>query len=128
MHLPHEHVCTLQFLKAILEGQKEVYSQGEQKVINVPMYPELSVEKMWLEAMKIPHFALYVPDEWILKNGKGADRTFFWEILSTLAPEFVQAIVLDVQKQRLLRKEGKKIPPTHINIAPRWMDLLMKEE
>ena len=124
VHLPRKQACTLLFLKAILEGSKKYLYQGQFKKFSVPVIEELGVKSMWPTAMTIPEFPDYVPDEWIETKGKKADRTFFWEIVSTLQPEYVMALINDVQQQRMDRKKAKKINPTVMQINDKWLHKL----
>ena len=44
----------------------------------------------------LPNFRAHMPDEWT-GNSK-TERTFFWDILVTLAPEYVEELVLDCRR------------------------------
>ena len=70
------------------------------RVIHVPKVEELGVKKMWNTAMLIPGFAKYMPQEWIESEGKKADRSYFWDIMNTMQPEYVKAVIMDVTEQR----------------------------
>ena len=49
-----------------------------------------------------PDFLQYVPDEWA--GGLRADRSFFYAVLQTLAPEYVNALLQECRELREQRK------------------------
>ena len=63
--------------------------------LRIPLWPELSIARIWPQASELPGFLLHMPDEW-RQDLKKAERSFFWAVLTTLAPEFVEQLVLDV--------------------------------
>ena len=79
---------------------------------------------MWLEAMAIPQFKNYMPDEWIEQNGKNACRTYFYQILGSLAEEYLKAVIRDVKYLRRKRKKAKEVKPTKIHISDFWLKQL----
>ena len=68
----------------------------------------------------MPDFLLHMPDEW-RADLKKVERTFFWYVLTTLAPEFVEELVLDVHRQRLGAAQERLLKPRKINVAPEWV-------
>ncbi len=67
-----------------------------------------------------------MPEEW-RHDLKKAERTFFWAVLTTLAPEFVEQLVLDVRSQRLGAAQEKLLQPRQINVAPEWVAPLLSQ-
>ena len=65
-------------------------------------------------------------DEW-RADLKKAERTFFWSVLTTLAPEFVEELVLDVRRQRLGAAQERLLQPRQINVAPEWVEPLLSQ-
>ena len=55
--------------------------------------------RVWPEAVKLPRFLEYMPDNY--NGNKDTDRTFFYQILCTLGVEFVEALILDIRRQRI---------------------------
>ena len=51
--------------------------------------------------MQLPRFLEYMPNQWSLQYQKKIDRNFFFGVLSTLSPEFVEQLVLDIRAQRI---------------------------
>ena len=60
-------------------------------------------------------------------DAKKAERAFFWAVLMTLAPEYVEQLVLDVRQQRLGAAQEKLLQPRQINIAPDWIAPLLAQ-
>jgi hypothetical protein len=76
------------------------------KQIPVPKLPELAVHLQWAEAMKLPGFTKYMPDEY--KGDSRTPRNFFYGVLCTLAPMFVKVLILNINEERhRLRLEAK---------------------
>ena len=67
-----------------------------------------------------------MPEEW-LADSKKAERSFFYAVLMTLAPEYLEQLVLDVRQQRLGAAQEKLLQPRQINIAPDWIEPLLAQ-
>ena len=68
-----------------------------------------------------------MPSDWT--TTKKVDRKFFWKVLCTLAPLFVEELVLNCRKQREANKLKKKVAvPRPINLHPDWTNELLKLE
>ena len=91
------------------------------------MWPELSIARVWPEAHKLPLFAEYMPTEWSLQNQKKIERNFFFGILISLAPEYVEQVVLDIRSQRLNQQAGRVVRPQAINVSNEWVDNLLAQ-
>ena len=66
-----------------------------------------------------------MPDEYV--GTSKTERTFFWDILSTLASEFVEELVLDCRRQRMAAAQQRVNVPRPINVAPNWMQALLSQ-
>ena len=66
--------------------------------MRIPLWPELSIAKIWLQAVKHPQFLRYLPDTW--SATKKTERHFFWAILVTLQPDYVEQLITDCRRQR----------------------------
>ena len=63
--------------------------------------PELSIARIMPEAMLLPTFNEYMPTEWTANNTKKIDRDFFFTVLTSIAGEYVEQLVLDIRQQRI---------------------------
>ena len=95
-------------MQQILNNQKRYYKTSEVRVFRVPLWPELAIHKIWAEAIKNPRFLEYMPDSWTA-NAK-TERSFFFAILGTVSPDYVQHLVLDCRQQRIQMKLNKPPP------------------
>ena len=86
------------YIQQILNNEKKFYRLAEVRKHKVPLWPELAVHRIWLQAVQHPEFMRYIPDTWTAK--KKTERAFFWEILSTLQPDYVEALIKDAREQR----------------------------
>ena len=100
--------CTLTYLQQVADvrSPKTALTRKTIKPFDVPQWPELSLEQMWPIACQIEQFQFYVPDHWT--HVRKVDRTYFWNVFSTLAYEYVQDLVDDVSKQRSEALEARR--------------------
>jgi len=104
-------------MQQIMAKEKLYFKRTEVKELNIPNWPELSVNRMWREAIKQPYFTMYMPDCW--GPEKKTERNFFWSIFTTLQPEFVEILVDDCRRQRDALRVGPRPPVVReINIHP----------
>ena len=50
------------FIKLVLSGKKKLLKMSALTSINVPVYDELSVKRLYPEAIKLPNLADYFPN------------------------------------------------------------------
>ena len=60
----------------------------EVQKITVPHYDELSVKNIWPQLKKDSEFTKYFPEKYPV--GKGPPRQYFFDILNTLYPDYLQ--------------------------------------
>ena len=115
MFLPNFKSCPLGFLQDILTNSKTVYQRTDVKRFKIPLLPELGVANIWPEAIKLPMFANYMPNEWT--SAKKVERNYFWGVLIVLAEDYVVQLVQDVRVQRNNRRLGGPAPPRQIQVT-----------
>ena len=93
-------------MQKVMREEKLVFDQVQVKVLDVPKWPELAVSRIWPEALKMPGFQQYVPDEW-LRRGYPVPRDFFYGILGTVATEYTVFLIQDCRAQRVDLKEER---------------------
>ena len=81
-------------------NQKKWFLKVEVKLVRVPYWSELGLEKTWAMAIKVEGFKDLIPNEWD-KRPVLRDREFFWTILNTLVPEFVAGLIEDCHSSYL---------------------------
>ena len=92
MLLPGPKLVTWLFLQQLLADLKSPTYYYEVKDLDIPPWPELSVDKFWVRACSIPEFTKRMPDEWLQNGGSRADRTWFWKSLYAVNPDLVDSI------------------------------------
>ena len=75
--------------------------------MRVPLWPELSIARVWPDAITIPGLQDWFPDEW--RGAKRVDRKFFWAILTTEHPRYVEALIRGAQNARAERKQQQVV-------------------
>ena len=79
------------FLRQVFKEEKSLLSLDEVKWISVPRYADLAVEKIHAQFVQDKSFMRYFPDS--LPKGRVYDRTYFFNVLSTVHPEYTSALV-----------------------------------
>ena len=72
--------------------------------VSVPHYDELSVKSLWPQFSKDKEFTQYFPDKYPV--GKGPPRQYFFDILNTLHPEYLQQVMNHANEQRMSANSG----------------------
>lgn len=78
------------FLKEVLTEDKALMALDKVNRINMPHYDELAVLKFWPDMRGNKEFMRFFPSK--LPKGRFPDREYFWNILHTLMPEYVQTL------------------------------------
>jgi hypothetical protein len=105
-----------------LKGDKALLKATQACSIDIPMWEELGVKKMWPTAMEIPGFMDFIPDEW--DGGIRTDRDYFWSIVFHLAEGFTVGLIQDCTEQRAARLKQKAVGPNLTMIRPEFLELL----
>ena len=96
--MPDESVFTKDFLKDVLANKKSLMKKAEVTEVDVPFYDELSVKAMWPMFKADQTFTKYFPDKYPV--GKGPPRKYFFDILNTIYPEYLQQVLHHANEQR----------------------------
>ena len=96
--LPPYKQASLRFIKDFLRGDKELLKAAEVRHFNVPMYPELAVEVVLKQVKGDQELMMHLP---VYQDQKGTpDRTFFYGVLGTLAPSWLQDLIKHANRER----------------------------
>ena len=87
------------FLKQVLKGEKQLLKKAQVAFIQVPHYDELSVKRLYPQLHKDPKFLSYFPDKY--PKDKGPPRTYFFNVLNTIYPDFLQECMHHANEQRM---------------------------
>ena len=79
------------FLKEVLAGKKQLMKKTEVKYVTVPHYDELSVKGLYPMFTKDAEMMAYFPSKY--PKGKQAPRDYFFNILATLHPDYLQQVM-----------------------------------
>ena len=121
LYLPPEYMLNKDFLKEILTEEKALLRLGEVNRINVPLYDELSVIKLWPMLKNDAKIAKYFPSK--LAKGRFPDREYFFNIVNTFQSDYLQALIKHANEQRMsVANEAKAIEA--IEISDDWWDQL----
>ena len=95
--------------------------KAEVNHVQVPHYDELSVRRLWPEFKKDAEMMKFFPSKY--PKDKGPPREYFFNILNTVHPEYLQQIVAHASKQRMTA-EGDDNKMDSIAITAHWEEEL----
>jgi hypothetical protein len=109
------------FLKEVLAEDKELLELKDVKWINAPLFDELSVINIWPMTKEDKQFMKYFPQK--LPKGRVPDREYFFNILNTLYPGYVQEIIRHANAQRNSVSNDAQARES-IEVSDKWWDAL----
>ena len=109
------------FLKDVLAGKKMLLKKAEVEKITVPHYDELSVKALWPSLAKDKEFTVYFPDKY--PKDKGPPRQYFFDVLNTVHPEYLQQIMAHANQERMAADAGNNLTDA-IAISQFWEEEL----
>ena len=98
-YLPDEGSVNKDFLKLVFDGKKELFKKKEVDYIHVPQYDEISVKALWPDVKKDPGIMAYFPN--VYPKNKGPPREYFFNILNTVWPDYLQQLLAQTNEQRM---------------------------
>ena len=87
----------------------------------MPKYDELSVKALYPQFKKDAKMMAYFPD--VYPKGKGPPRDYFFAILNTIHPDYLQQVMAHAAKQRMT-VEGEAQQTQVIKISEYWSEQL----
>ena len=121
LYLPPEYMMNKDFLKEVFAEDKELLELKAVSFINVPLFDELSVIKIWPMMKEDQPFMKYFPNK--LPKGRVPDREYFFNVLNTLYPAYVQEIIRHANAQRNSVANDARARET-IEVSDKWWDAL----
>ena len=91
--------------------------------VNVPHYEELSVNKLWPTLKDDDDFNIYFQDKY--PDDKGPNHDYFFNILNTVYPDYLQQVTEHASKQRFTA-EGEDMKDQTIRVSDKWYDELSR--
>ena len=109
------------FLKQVLAEEKQLLRKSEVIQIEVPQYEELAVKHIWPQFAKDKEMSLYFPDAF--SPGKGPSREYFYNVLNTVYPEYLEKLMDHANKERM-SADGVVGQTEGIQISEFWEEQL----
>ena len=98
-YLPDEGSVNKDFLKLVLAEKKQLLKKQEVNYITVPHYDEISVKALWPDLKKDGEFMQYFSS--VYPKGRGPPREYFFNILNTIKPDYLQQLLDHANKMRM---------------------------
>ena len=121
LYVPPDKMLNRDFIKQLLTEEKKLLELGEVRHVQVPRYDELSVKTFWPLMHPDAAFMRYMPDP--TKDGRLPEREYFWNVLHTLQPAYVQRLIQHANEQRMTAQE-EGAGADAIEISEEWWDKL----
>ena len=116
-------------MQALLANTKQFYQKSNVRSLKLPLWQELGLENQWNQAIQLPGYTNYIPDDWI--HGQGApkrrERAFFWAILVTQALQYVEELIKDCRQQRIEAQQAKVRRQQALAVAGNWVQPLLSQ-
>ena len=119
--MPPKTQINKDFLKAVFTEEKKLLKKRAITTVEVPKYDELSVKHLWPTLVKDKTFMLYFPDNFA--ENKYPSRSYFFDVLNTVHPEYLEQIMAHANKQRHMAT-GDAMANERIKISEAWQDEL----
>ena len=107
----------------VFSNEKKLLKKKEVDYVHVAHFQELSVKNLWKDMKDDAGFAVYFHDTY--PDDKQPCRKYFFDILNTLYPEYLQNIMQHAAKQRY-SAEGVDKKAEAIRATDEWYDELQK--
>ena len=122
MYLPSKTCFNKNFLQGVLRGDKALLKLSKVKFVNAPHYDELAVKHIAHQLKDDVPFNRYFPDK--LPKGRTMDRTYFWNILNTVRPDYAADLIKFAHEQRH-SVNGAKMQNQVIEVNEEWHEKLL---
>ena len=86
------------YLRLVFAEENSLLKLSDVKWINVPRFDELSVENLEKQFKDDAKFQRFLPNR--LPKGRQPDRTYYFNVLNTLYPDYIAEIILHANGKR----------------------------
>ena len=121
LYVPPEYMINKDFLKEVFSEDKELLELINVRWINVPLFDELSVVNIWPMMKENKQIMKYFPNK--LPKGRVPDREYFFNILNTFQPLYVDQIIQHANAQRNSVSSEAQAKET-IEVSDKWWNAL----
>ena len=120
--MPSLKQCRLSHLQAILSNKKKVLLQKNVPARKVPNWPQLAVKHVYEPAKLLPNVSDYLPDPTGKEEERLPERDFFWKVLYTLHPDYVDDIVKQAKNKKKSKDENLQEQKWALGVSREWME------
>ena len=111
------------FLRQIFSEEKKLLKLKEVSWIKVARYDELSVVNLFPGFKTDPAIMMYLPDR--LPKGRLPDRDYLFNIVNTVHPDYMQALVRQASDNRFDAQRNEDDLGV-VKVSQEWWDKLME--
>jgi hypothetical protein len=121
LYLPPPSTINKDFLKQVLNDEKDFLELSQVKFVTVPVYDELAVGKLWPLMNGNGEFMRYFPDKF--SKGRLPDRGYFFNVMNTVEQEYLQGLIKHANEMRNAGTDEKQ-EHCQIKISDVWWEKL----
>ena len=117
----------MQFLQAILCGQKKALMQKDVPARSVPSWNELAVKSVYPTVIQqLPDINMYLPDPQGKNDLRFPERDFFYKILYALYPQQTDELIRSAANIRGPKGVSLNDQQWQVAMEPEWIDNLLR--
>ena len=121
IYLPERRFCSMEFIRALLNGRKRYFKNDELRKVKVPRYKQLTYQRVIEHCAGKPTVMSYLPNQ-RLDGEPTCDRDFLFTILNTLEPEYFPEQLREVEEEKKQRLQSKS--EDVIEVKPEILELI----
>ena len=126
--LPRIGYCTHLHLQMVLAKKKGVISRANCAAIDIPLWPELAIKRIWPLVKDRAKFKFLMPDEYY-PDAERVDRDYVWAVICFLYPVWTTTVIEDVrearEERRVIKIEANTEVKEDCDFDQQWMDALL---
>ena len=121
IYLPERRYCSMDFIRALLNGHKSYFKQEQLRRVKVPRYKQLTYSKVMEYCSERPSILRYLPQP-RLDDEPTCDRDFLFTIINTIDPEYFPSQLSAVEEEKKQKMQSKS--DDVIEVKPEILELI----
>ena len=119
--MPPKTQVNKDFLRQVFANEKRLLKKKQVDYIHVSHYQELSVKNLWKDLKEDVAFNVFFQEKYA--DEKNPCRKYFFDLLNTIYPEYLQTIMAHATKERFTG-EGANKKDEAIKATDEWFEEL----
>lgn len=125
LFLPPKHMCTIEFLKQILQGKKSYFLNHDVPYVYVQKLERLTIKNVMEKVYDVPEVRQYLPD-YPEHADRYMNRDFLFSIVNRIDSSFFRRVTSEIGARRKEKKAEEK--PQTLEIQPDLLRILKEAQ